>query len=466
MLWTEECGNYRTIALLSHTSKILLYIILQRLKAKIEFELADEQAGFREKRSAADMLCSLQVLIEKINETNVTIPVENQNEGNTKKGRKGKSKKNYDTKKMEAHIIFIDYSKAFDTVSHVALFQVMRDMGFPHHLIALISNLYTVQQAKIRWNNDYTEPFPIMNGVRQGCILSPHLFSVYTEQVMRESITYEMGISVGGRKVSNLRYADDTALCAYGHREATQLLESLDEAGKKKGLQLNASKTKFMHLGNEPLKPIEINGVQLEKVDHFKYLGSIKEQNGNCTRDINTRIGMAKRRMVDLNVLWKDKSIDTKLKLKVMKCLVWTVMTYGAEGWTLKQQDEDKINATEMWFYRRMLKISWKEKRTNKSILRELKTTRGLLTTIVKQKLSFFGHASRNKKCTLMRDIIQGKMEGKRRSGRPRKNYMDNIETWLNTTAKEAFDRTDDRLRWKADTVKAARAASDYVDAG
>ncbi|GFN78854.1 endonuclease-reverse transcriptase [Plakobranchus ocellatus] len=76
---------------------------------------------------------------------------------------------------------------------------------------------------------------------------------------------------------------------------------------------------------------------------------------GDNTNDINARIGMAKKRMQDLVNIWKDKTITLQLKIKIMKTLVWTVMTYGAEGWTIKKKQEKKINSTEMWFYRRLL---------------------------------------------------------------------------------------------------------------
>ena len=107
-------------------------------------------------------------------------------------------------------------------------------MGFPPHLVALIQSLYIDQNAKIRWNGSHTNPFNITKGVRQGCILSPNLFSVYTEQVMRDSDTDIQGIKIGGRKVSNLRYADDTALCAQSHQEASYLINKVNEVGKKK----------------------------------------------------------------------------------------------------------------------------------------------------------------------------------------------------------------------------------------
>ena len=124
----------------------------------------------------------------------------------------------------------------------------MDKMGFSRHLIKLIQSLYKDQKAVIRWNNDRTDPFNILKGVRQGCILSPHLFSVYTEQIMRDSRTEEFGINIGGRKVSNLRYADDTALCAEKHEDICTLLNNINEEGKKKNLKLNAMKTKVMNI--------------------------------------------------------------------------------------------------------------------------------------------------------------------------------------------------------------------------
>ena len=145
---SKECGNYRTIALISHTSKIMLYIILERIKEKVERELAEEQAGFRPGRGTGDMLCAIQILIEKM--------IENRN---------------------EAYIIFIDYSKAFDSVNHSELFTTLSQMGFPMHIVRLIQALYTDQEVKIRWNGSHIDSFKIGKGVRQGCILSPHLFN-------------------------------------------------------------------------------------------------------------------------------------------------------------------------------------------------------------------------------------------------------------------------------------------------
>ena len=262
---SKECGNYRTIALMSDTSKIMLYIILERIKEKVERELAEKQAGFRPGGGTGDMLCAIQILIEKLIET-----------------------------RNEAYIIFIDYSKAFDSVNHSELFTFLSQMGFPMHIVRLIQALYTDQEANIRWNGSHTDSFKIGKGVRQGCILSPQLFSTYTEQIMRESNVNEYGIKVGGRKIPNLRYADDTALCTNNHEEATRFINELNKAGEEKSFKLKAKKTKYIHISETDSEDLIIDADKIERVDHFKYLGSIKTNSGDCTTDINSRIGMAK----------------------------------------------------------------------------------------------------------------------------------------------------------------------------
>ena len=274
------------------------------------------------------------------------------------------------------------------------------------------------------------------------------------------------GINIGGKQISNLRYADDTALFATNHQDATDIVDSLNKKGQDKHLQLNAKKTKHMHIGQQQSQQLIVNGEQLEMVTDFKYLGSIKTNTADCTKDINSRIGIAKRKMIELNNIWKDRTLSNVLKLKILKSLIFTVITYGAEGWTIKQKEEKKINAAEMWFYRRLLRVSWKERRTNISILKELNIKRQLLPAIIEKKMSFFGHTSRNRKCSITKDIIQGKVEGRRKRGRPRAAYMDNIKKWSNTTTPEAFRKAEDREVWRQLTKKAARSASDNVDAG
>ena len=107
---------------------------------------------------------------------------------------------------------------------------------------------------------------------------------------------------------------------------------------------------------------------------------------------------MAKQKMLQLNNIWKDRGIPNDLKVQILKCLVWPVMLYGCEAWTLRKEEENKINAAEMWFYRRLLRIQWTEKRTNDSVLEELSVKKEVLNIIIKRRLKYVGHANRNSK--------------------------------------------------------------------
>ena len=189
--------------------------------------------------------------------------------------------------------------------------------------------------------------------------------------------------------------------------------------------------------------------MQLEQVHDFKYLGSIKCDDGSCTKDIKTRIGMAKKKMIGLSNIWKDHSIPNKLKLELMKSLIWPVMIYGCEAWTMKKGDERRIQAAEMWLYRRMLRISWTEKRTNDSVLAEVGNTTQLLKEINKRKLKYVGHITRHKRTDLMSTILQGKIEGKRKRGRPSVSYLSNLADITEMGIHEVVERTRDRDGWR-----------------
>ena len=140
----KDCSNYRTIAGISHASKILLIILLNRIRQKFENELPDDQAGYRRGRGIADMLCCIQNVIEK------TLLMSER-----------------------TFIVCINYSKAFDSFNHIRMFNILNDMFFPRHIVALIQALYEKQSIIVRWNGSHTKPFFIEKGVRQGCILSP-----------------------------------------------------------------------------------------------------------------------------------------------------------------------------------------------------------------------------------------------------------------------------------------------------
>ena len=182
-----------------------------------------------------------------------------------------------------------------------------------------------------------------------------------------------------------------------------------------KTTEIECPKKKLMVVGYENANvSIDVDGETIDKVNSFKYIGAINTSTGSCSEDIKARIGRAKKATMELDTIGKDRGIRKELKMKLVKSFIWPVITYGAEGWTLRKYDERLLEAAEMWCYRRMLRISWTEKRSTKSILDELQTRRELLAQIIKIKMAFFGHACRNNKYNLAKTCILGMMPGKR----------------------------------------------------
>ena len=181
----KECSNYCTIALISHASKVMLKILPARLLQYVK--LPDIQAGFRKGRGTRDQIANIRWIIEKAREFQKNI-----------------------------YFCFIDYAKDFECVHHNKLWKILKEMGIPDHLTWLLRNLYAGQEATVRTGHGTPDWFQIGKGVCQGCILSPCLFNLHAEYIMRNAGLEEAqaGIKISRRNINNLRYADDTTLMA------------------------------------------------------------------------------------------------------------------------------------------------------------------------------------------------------------------------------------------------------------
>jgi len=185
---------------------------------------------------------------------------------------------------------FIDYSKAFDCVDHSRLWNTLRNMGVPEHLIALIRSLYANQEAAVRMEYGDTEWFEVRKGVRQVCILSPYLFNMYSEYIVRK-VGFEdnIGIKIGGRTINNLLYADDTTILAEEKENVEKLLKKLKEESEKAGLSLNLKKTKIMTTGT--LNEFILDGTEIEITSYHTFLGSIITRDGYDNKEIKDNEG-------------------------------------------------------------------------------------------------------------------------------------------------------------------------------
>ena len=198
------------------------------------------------------------------------------------------SSKKQESARKNIYFCFIDYAKAFYCVDHNEMWKILKKVGIPDHLTCLLRNLYAGQEATVRTGHGTTDWFQIGKRVCQGCILSPCLFNLYAEYIMRNAGLGEAqaGINISGKNRNNLRYAGDTTLMAESEEELKSLLMKVKEESEKVGLKLNIQKTKIMASG--PITSWEIDGETVEIVSHFIFLGSKITADRDCSHEIKT----------------------------------------------------------------------------------------------------------------------------------------------------------------------------------
>ena len=211
-------------------------------------------------------------------------------------------------------------------------------MGIPDLLTCLFRNLYAGQEATVRTGHGTTDWFQIGKEVGQRCILSPCLFNLYAEDIMRNAGLEEAqaGIKIAGRNINNLRYADDTTLMAESEEELKSLLKVKEES-EKVGLKLNIQKTKIMASG--PITSWQIDGVTVETVSDFILGGSKITADGDCSHEIKRRLLLARKVMTNLDSILKRRDITWPTKVRLVKAMVFPVVIYGCESWTIKKAE-------------------------------------------------------------------------------------------------------------------------------
>ena len=212
------------------------------------------------------------------------------------------------------------------------------------------------------WTTDW---FQVGKGVCQGCILSPCLFNLYAEYIMRNAGLEEAqaGIKIAGRNINNLRYADDTTLMAESEEELKVKVER-----EKVGLKLNIQKTKIM--ASSPITSWQIDGETVETVSDFIFLGSKITADGDCSHEIKRRLLLGREVMTNLDSILKSRDITLPTKVHLVKVMVFPVIMYGCESWTVKKAERQRTDVFELWCWRRLLRVPWTARRSNESILK------------------------------------------------------------------------------------------------
>ena len=172
--------------------------------------------------------------------------------------------------------------------------------------------------------------------------------------------------------------------------ELKSLLMKVKEESEKAGLKLNIQKTKIMASG--PITSWQINGETVETVSDFIFLGSKITSDGDCSHEIKRHLFLGRKAMTNLDSLLKNRDITLPTKVCLVKALVFLVVIYGCESWTIKKAERRRIDAFELWCWRRLLRVPWTARRSNQSILKEISTGCSLKELMLKLKLQYFGH--------------------------------------------------------------------------
>jgi hypothetical protein len=406
----NKCENWRGISLLSVTSKILAQIILTRLVNIIDEHLDEAQAGFRKGRGCVDQIFSLRCVSEKAKEMNLTL-----------------------------WLCFIDLKAAYDTVNRYGLWRILGEYGVSKHLIELIGALYEDTSAQVKVDNELSEEFKIKTGLRQGCLLSPCLFNIYMDYVVKIALSelsnigikikYRMpdgrvrdgSLAQGEEMVSILMYADDIVIMCEDSTDLQQAMDKLEQTTQDWGLTISINKTKVMALNKNfnLSQPVRIRGEVIEQVDGFTYLGSLFNSEGSCGEEIRRRIGFATGKFFSLKkAVWKQRGLGLKTKLRIYNATVISLLLYGAETWTCDQATYDKLDAFNTKKLRYLLGKS-REEISNQSIYK-ITNSRPISELIRERRMKWAGHVRRMNEQRIPKKILFGEVvNGKRGRGRP-----------------------------------------------
>ncbi|KAL0153663.1 hypothetical protein M9458_051028 [Cirrhinus mrigala] len=408
----SDCSNYRGITLLSIAGKILTRLLLNRLVPAIaEDHLPESQCGFRANRSTTDMVFVLRQLQEKCRE---------QNRG--------------------LYITFVDLTKAFDTVSRQGMWQILERLGCPPKFLNMIIQFHEDQKGQVRLNTDLSVPFPILNGVKQGCVLAPTLFTIFFSMMLKQAlqdfddddavyIRYRLDGSLFNLRrlqahtktldqlIRELLFADDAALLAHTERALQRITSCFTDAAQLFGLEVSLKKTVVLHqpAQKEDHHPphITIGEIELKSVHQFTYLG--------CIITSDAKIDELDNRLAKANSAFG--------RLYKQRCL------------------------------RTILGIHWSDYVTNVEVLEQAETV-SIEALLLRTQLRWAGHVSRMEDYRLPKIILYGELAtGHRDREAPKKRYKDCLKKSLNACHidhRQWSSIATDRATWSSTIPRAA----------
>ena len=282
----------------------------------------------------------------------------------------------------------------------------------------------------VRTSQGQTDFFTVDSGVRQGDSLSPLLFNIVLDYVMKKTEAAGNGINWNaGRKLRDLDYADDICLLSSDIGDMRQMTEALVSEASKVGLRVNTRKTEIMKSRIEENGAVEIEGNAMREVEKFVYLGCEIRKDGDIRDEVGIRIGKAGTAFRTMSNVWNEDGISVKTKLKLLNSIVMSVLMYGCESWKGLREIEERVRRFESGCLRKIMKIRWFDMVSEN----ELRERRGQQSVIERLRISrwrWYGHILRMQQGRIPKEALHWSPEGSRRVGRPK-------DTWIRTIERE-----------------------------
>ncbi|KAI5628469.1 receptor tyrosine-protein kinase erbB-3 precursor [Silurus asotus] len=408
----QTCSNYRGIKLISHTMKLWERVVEARLREEVT--ICEQQYGFMPRKSTTDALFALRMLMEKYRE-----------------GQK------------ELHCVFVDLEKAYDRVPREELWyclrksgvsekyvRVVQDMksGVSEKYVRVVQDMYEGSVTAVKCAVGTTDWFRVKVGLHQGSALSPFLFAVVmdrlTDEVRQESPWIMM-------------FADDIVICCKSREQVEESLERWRYALERRGMKLSRSKTEYMCVNErEGSGVVRLQGEELQKVEEFKYLGSIVQSNGECVREVKKRVQAGRSGWRRVTGVICDSRVSAKLKGKVYRTVVRPAMLYGLETVALSKRQVAKLEVAELKMLRFSLGVTTMNKIRNEFI-RGTAHVRCFGDKVREARLRWFGHVQRRDMNYIGRRMLRMEPPGRRKRGRPRRRFMDVVREDMQCISKK-----------------------------
>ena len=425
------CDNHRGISLLCIAGKILARLILNRLTKHVAHIglIPESQCGFVPGKSTTDSSFALQQLQEKCRLMN-----------------------------QDLYLLFIDLTKAFDTICRRGLWCILEKAGCPSHYVGIIRSFHDNMKATVREGSDKTVPFDVTCGTKQGCIIAPTLFNIFFSMMLHVAFKEaEDGVDIKSRfdvglghlitkhfdaknkvhisTIRELLFADDCALAADSEEGLQRLCDSFASASRRFGLTISIKKTEVLYQparGNAYVPPnIHIEGTQLKAVELFKYLGSLVSNDASADAEITARIAKATAAFGRLTKrLWKNRNIRLDTKISVYRASVVTSLLFGSEAWTLRKAHIARLERFHQTCLRKIARIQWFHKVTNYEVLSRC-NIHSIQYMIEGAVLRWTGHVTRMSNDRIPKKLLYGRLVNGRSSRGNQVTYLNQAKRIL-----------------------------------